>query len=96
MTVSRRDVLDAHQAYVKSDSSDQARLRLLQALWREQSGFPIGKHDSKDGPVPLGSRVADDPDHPAGHNLLTRTIIDQVNRAMMMWIIHGPSQAGLP
>ena len=82
MPTSMRHVLEGQKVLVKSDSADQARLRLLQARWRGESGLPIGIHESKDGRVELGSRVADDPDHPAGHNFLTPTIIDQVKRAL--------------
>ena len=89
-----RDVLEAHKVLVKSDSADQARLRLLQALWREESGLPIGIHESKDGRVELGSRVADDPDHPAGHNFLTPTIIDQAKRALEADVCGGVPQDG--
>lgn len=36
-----------------TDSSFQRQLRLLQALWREQQGYPMGEHRGR----PLGSRL---------------------------------------
>lgn len=43
-----------HQVFVSSDSVFQRRARVLQALWRERHGFPIGEHNGR----PLGSRLA--------------------------------------
>lgn len=40
------------------DKSDFQRMaRILQSLWREQQGFPIGEHEGTHGSRPLGSRL---------------------------------------
>jgi len=38
-------------------SEFQRRARVLQSLWREEMGFPIGQHKGSSGPRPLGSRL---------------------------------------
>jgi len=43
-----------HSVFVAADSPYQRQVRLLQALWREERGYPIGEHR---GPA-LGSRLA--------------------------------------
>ena len=43
-----------HSVFVPGDNHFQRQVRLLQALWREERGYPIGDHR---GP-PLGSRLA--------------------------------------
>jgi hypothetical protein len=48
------ELLLRHHALVTTDSQFQRRARLLQALWREERGLPIG--DRRPG-VPLGSRL---------------------------------------
>lgn len=52
-----RDVSEAllakHHVLVRSDNAFQRRARLLQAIWREEQGLPIGEHRG----LPLGSRV---------------------------------------
>ena len=66
----------ADQRMVASDSTYQARLRRLQAEWRERQRLPIGHHDG----APLGSRL----EMPAAKdeltNYLTPTIRDIVRR----------------
>src|SRR5262245_33416243 len=49
-----REVLADHSILVPSDSAFQRRTRLLQAVWRESNGYPIGEHSGR----PLGSRLA--------------------------------------
>ncbi len=46
-------VLARHDVLVSSDNAFQRRARLLQALWREQRGYPVGLHRGR----PLGSRI---------------------------------------
>ncbi|MGH9011587.1 MAG: PGN_0703 family putative restriction endonuclease [Acidimicrobiia bacterium] len=48
-----REVLADHDVLVAGDSPFQRRARLLQALWREDRGYPIGAHRGR----PLGSRL---------------------------------------
>jgi len=47
------EVLERHHVLVRTDNAFQRRARLLQALWREQKGLPVGTHRDK----PLGSRL---------------------------------------
>ena len=42
-----------HEAYIAADNDFQCRARVLQSLWREERGYPIGEH----GKVRLGSRL---------------------------------------
>jgi hypothetical protein len=47
-------LLQTHRAFVATDDPYQRRARLLQALWREARGLPIGAKTSGD---PIGSRI---------------------------------------
>jgi hypothetical protein len=47
------DLLRSHHAFVKSDNPFQRTVRLRQALWREERGYPVGLHRG----VPLGTRL---------------------------------------
>lgn len=49
-----RELLIEHHVFAPSDNGFQAEARLLQALWRERQGHPIGDHNGR----PLGSRLA--------------------------------------
>lgn len=75
----RDATLQRHHVRVGTDSAFQQRARLLQALWREQCGLPIGTHRGK----PLGSRID------AGHaratlaNFLTDGIREVVRHAVI-------------
>lgn len=52
------DILSAHKVHETGDTRFQAAARLLQALWREQHGLPIGTHCPQNGdPRKLGSRI---------------------------------------
>ena len=45
MTDRPEDILRRYAAWERSDKHDyQWRLRLLQSLWREEQGFPVGEH----------------------------------------------------
>lgn len=51
-------ILKAHKVYEPSDSRFTSAARLLQALWREDNGFPIGVHRNPKGKRrKLGSRL---------------------------------------
>ena len=45
--------LRAHHVFVKTDNPFQRAVRLRQALWREEQGYPVGLHRGQ----PLGSRL---------------------------------------
>lgn len=80
MTIPQGEVLERYHVRVGSDRPWQRRLRLLQALWREEQGLPIGVPPRSHGDVrPLGSRLAM-PDA-ARHlsNYLTPTIREVVH-----------------
>jgi len=47
-------LLRRHHVFVSSDNAFQGRARLLQALWREAQGLPIGERSKGE---PLGSRL---------------------------------------
>ena len=46
-------VLRQHDVLVGTDNAFQQRARLLQALWREARGLPVGEHRG----LPLGSTL---------------------------------------
>lgn len=51
-------VLKAHKVNEPTDTRFRAAARLLQSLWRQDSGLPIGTHRSQDGKRrKLGSRI---------------------------------------
>jgi hypothetical protein len=54
------DVLKKHRVYEPLDTRFRAAARLLQALWREDRGLPIGNHTGEDGKRhKLGSRISE-------------------------------------
>ena len=69
----------AHDAFVKSDSMFQRRARLLQALWREAEGLPVGLHRE----APLGSRLAMPRAEERLENYLTPVIRDVVKAEVL-------------
>ncbi|MBX3203594.1 MAG: hypothetical protein KF764_00935 [Labilithrix sp.] len=62
------EVLGRHHVLVATDNPFQRRARLLQALWREERGLPIGER--RPG-VPLGSRLPKEYARESGVNLMT-------------------------
>jgi hypothetical protein len=64
------EVLRAHHVLVSGDNSFQRRARLLQALWREDEGLPIGEQRGR----PLGSRLLMPRAEERLENYLTETI----------------------
>ncbi len=71
------DTLREHDILVASDNQFQRRARLLQALWREERGLPIGER--RPG-VPLGSRLPSDFARESGANLMTPAALDAARR----------------
>ena len=52
------DVVKKHRVHEPLDTRFRSAARLLQALWREDRGFPIGSYVSEDGKRrKLGSRI---------------------------------------
>lgn len=73
------DILARHHVLVPSDNPFQRRARLLQAIWREEQGLPIGEHNGR----PLGSRLAMPAAKEALSNYLTDTIRAVVRREVL-------------
>lgn len=71
-------LLARHYVCVASDDAFQQRARLLQALWREARGLPIGEQRG----VPLGSRIAPAFARTTGAAFLTPTIREVVAHAL--------------
>lgn len=77
------DVLAFHHVLVTTDNPFQRRARLLQALWREEQGLPIGDHRGR----PLGSRLA----MPVAKNGLTNYLTDTI-RAVVRTEVLDPAR----
>lgn len=74
------DVLRKHRVFEKFDNRFRACARLLQALWREEQGLPIGTHERPDGATRrigslIGTTAAD-----AGRNFLLPAVAHIVRR----------------
>jgi mRNA-degrading endonuclease YafQ of YafQ-DinJ toxin-antitoxin module len=69
-----RRLVETSHSLVSSDSAFQRRARLMQSLWREERGYPIGEHRG----VPLGSRLAMPWAEETLANYLTDTICNVV------------------
>lgn len=67
-------VMAAHQVEVAGEPRWQRRLRLLQALWREEQELPAGVHQRTGDSPPLGSRLAMPEAQQSLHNYLSETI----------------------
>ena len=74
-----RELLEAHEVFVKDEKPFQARARLLQALWREARGFPIGAHGHHER---LGSQLALPEAKTSLANFLTPTIGEVATTAL--------------
>lgn len=71
------DVLAKHHVLVSTDNGFQRRARLLQALWREERGLPIGERRAG---IPLGSRLPKAYAVETGVNLMTPAAIEAARR----------------
>lgn len=74
-----RGLLEAHEVFVKGEKPFQARARLLQALWREARGLPIGAHGHHER---LGSQLALPEAKTSLANFLTPTIGEVAKTAL--------------
>jgi hypothetical protein len=77
-----RSVLERFDVHEPLDTRFQSCARLLQAIWREKKGLPIGTHKRGDDPArTLGSRLASDAAR-AGLNYLRPDIAKLVRREL--------------
>lgn len=83
-------VMAAHQVEVAGEPGWQRRLRLLQALWREEQGLPPGMHKGTGGSRSLGSRLA----MPEAEQTLGNYLTDPV-RALLRAEVEGEPAATL-
>ncbi|MEQ8672845.1 MAG: hypothetical protein RLP44_19830 [Aggregatilineales bacterium] len=67
---SLKSLAQDYHVLVESDNLPQRRMRLLQALWREEQGYPIGEHNGR----LLGSRLPMPYAEDTLNNYLTDTI----------------------
>lgn len=74
MTTISRKTLEAHLAWVPTDNPFQQRARLLQSMWRDERGLPIGEHRGR----PLGSRLA----MPAAENELSNYLTENIRKVV--------------
>jgi hypothetical protein len=75
-----KDILKAHKVNESNDSRFKSVARLLQALWREEKGLPIGVYRNPKGePRELGSRLDAKSAH-LGNNFLTADIANLARR----------------
>jgi hypothetical protein len=75
-----RDVLKKHRVHEPLDPRFRSAARLLQALWREDRGLPIGSYVNEDGKRrKLGSRISQAAGR-AGGNFLTPEIAHTARR----------------
>jgi hypothetical protein len=71
------ELLEKHHVLVTTDNQFQRRARLLQALWREGQGLPIGERRAG---VPLGSRLPKGFAKESGANLMTPAALAAARR----------------
>ena len=71
------EVLVKHHVLVSADNDFQRRARLLQALWREERGLPLGERRTG---VPLGSRLPKEYAKETGANLMTPAALAAARR----------------
>lgn len=72
-------LLARHHVLIASDNAFQREARLLQALWREERGYPAGLHRGQ----PLGSRIEGDFARDTLANFLSDGIRDAVRHAVL-------------
>ena len=76
-------ILKAHKVNEPSDTRFRAAARLLQTLWRQDAGLPIGSHRSPDGKRrKLGSRI-NTTSAKAGANFLNADIANLARREVI-------------
>lgn len=80
------ELLAVHHVLVASDNAFQRRARLLQALWREAQGLPIGDHRGR----PLGSRLA----MPAAKETLSSYLTDTVRKVVRREVLDPTRSSG--
>lgn len=76
-------VLRKHHIHTPHDTRFRSAARLLQALWREDRGLPLGTYQREDGEIAkLGSRITDAAGR-AGANFLTTEIATIARRELI-------------
>ncbi len=83
---SPEDSLRAHHVLVSTDNPFQRRARLLQALWREAQGLPIGEHRGQ----PLGSRLP----MPRAQERLENFLTDNVRDCVRQEVVEASTSDG--
>lgn len=83
---------ELYYAFVPSDSLTQRRMRLLQSIWREENGYPIGEHNGR----LLGSRLPMPYAQDTLNNYLTPTIKNLVRSSVMDSVRRGARLFGMP
>lgn len=77
------DILKAHKVNEPTDTRFKAAARLLQSLWRQEKGLPIGMHRNPNGKRrKLGSRI-DPQSRRQGSNFLSLDIAKLALREMV-------------
>jgi hypothetical protein len=79
-----RELLEEFNAYIKSDTIFSSKARLLQSLWRDRNGLPIGIHQiNKNSQIELGSIIDESYARNYYSNFLTRNIARLVEKEIM-------------
>lgn len=78
------DLAKKYLAYEKADKyTYQRKMRVLQSIWREEQGYPIGEHTHNEKSRPIGSRLAMSWAKETLANFLTDAIKDVVRAEVM-------------
>ena len=80
------DEVKRHDVLVPTDNPFQRRARLLQALWREEKGLPIGEHRGRT----LGSRLP----MPSAKNDLANYLKDTIRNVVRREVLDRKRSAG--